>query len=370
MEPALLAFLPGLFIWIAIGLLPWRPWSTSESLEADPALVTDYSAVTILIPARNEGETIAATLSAIKAQATDIKVILVNDESTDNTLTEAESVQLDRLTIVNGKPLPEGWSGKLWALEQGRQHVDTPLLLLLDADIILKPGLIASVIAKADKEQLQLLSLMAFLKMESGWEKFLMPAFIFFFKLLYPFKLSNRPTSKIAAAAGGFILLNHQVLKELGGFSCIKHALIDDCSLASKVKQKGYKTWTGLTHSACSIRSYNTLSTIWQMVRRTAYTQLFYSPLLLMLCTALMLFAFLLPLLALVHYQASIFYCGLFTLVIQVLCYLPTLRYYDIPAYYALSLPFAGILYLLMTWDSAFQHYFASGASWKGRHYS
>ena len=194
-------------------------------------------------------------------------------------------------------------------------------------------NLIPVVLKKIKKEQLQMLSLMAFLKMETFWEKLLMPAFIFFFKLLYPFHLSNKPNSRIAAAAGGFILIETKVLDQLGGFACIKDALIDDCSLAKHVKKKNYKMWTGMTHSAISIRSYDTLSSIWQMVARTAYTQLFYSPLLLIFCTLLMLAAFAIPVAAL--FQSGTIIFGTSILVLQVICYLPTLRYYSVNSAYA-----------------------------------
>ncbi len=370
MTLTLLAFLPGLFIWLAILLLPWRPWATTETLDAGPEPAdVDLSDITVLIPARNEADSIAQTLTALKQQGHGLKVVLVDDQSTDGTAQQALSVQLEELTIIPGAALPEGWSGKLWALEQGRKHVKTNNLILLDADIMLKPGLIASVADKVKKDGLQMLSLMAHLKMETQWERFLMPAFIFFFKLLYPFHLSNQPQSRMAAAAGGFIWLKADILASLGGFACIKDALIDDCSLASQVKKAGHRTWTGLSHSVFSIRSYEDLATIWLMVTRTAYTQLFYSSLLLAVCTLLMIAAFMLPLLALTSSQPAVFICGISTLVLQVICYLPTLRYYKLPPAYGLSLPFAGMLYLVMTWDSAFQHYFGKGASWKGRAY-
>ena len=366
----LLAVMPGLLIWIAILLLPWRPWSTRESLDADNGKKDmDLSAVTVLIPARNEALTIADTLATLSRQGPGLSVVLVDDQSDDETVVRARSVKLERLTIVSGKPLPAGWSGKLWALEQGRQHVNSRYLLLLDADICLEPGLIATVLDKVRSEELQMLSLMAFLKMQSRWERFLMPAFIFFFKLLYPFRLANSQGNRFAAAAGGFILLESSVLEQLGGFNCIRQALIDDCSLASQVKRAGHRTWTGLTHSAKSIRSYDDLKTIWQMVTRTAYTQLFYSPWLLLLCTLLMGAAFLLPVLALLSAQWTVLICGLLTLSIQFFCYLPTLRYYSLSGLYTLTLPAAGVLYLAMTWHSAWQHYYASGASWKGRTY-
>lgn len=370
MELSLLAVMPGLLIWIAILLLPWRPWSTRESLDSQSTQNLSLSDVTVLIPARNEALTITDTLTALKEQGDGLKVVLIDDQSTDNTAECANSVNLDHLLIVSGTELPEGWSGKLWALEQGRQHIETRYLILLDADIVLKPGLIPTLIKMAQGNDIKMISLMAHLKMLSVWEKLLMPAFIFFFKLLYPFHLSNMPGSKIAAAAGGCILLEANVLEELGGFHCIKDALIDDCSLAKQVKQKGHKIWTGLTHSAISIRSYDTLSTLWQMVARTAYTQLAYSPLLLLLCTFLMVAAFGLPIAALLQTQSIIFFAGLITLCLQVVCYLPTLRYYSMNPVYALSLPLIGVLYLVMTWSSAYRYYFGKGASWKDRHYN
>lgn len=370
MTLTLLAVVPGLLIWTAILLLPWRPWSTAETLDASESQATsDLSDVTVLIPARNEAKTIARTLSALTLQGPGLKVVLVDDQSTDDTVRQARSVELENLTIVSGEALAEGWSGKLWALEQGRGHVTSRYMILLDADIELAPGMVATVADKVRSEDLQMLSLMAHLKMKTGWEKFLMPAFIFFFKLLYPFKLANNSNSRMAAAAGGFIWLDTAILDRLGGFHCIRDALIDDCSLASQVKKDGNRTWTGLTHSVKSIRSYDDLSTIWLMVTRTAYTQLFYSPLLLLLCTCLMLAAFVLPLLALISLQMPVFVCGLLTLALQLGCYLPTLRYYELPAGYALTLPFAGMLYLVMTWNSAWRHYLGSGASWKGRAY-
>jgi hopene-associated glycosyltransferase HpnB len=370
MELTFLAIMPGLLIWIAILLLPWRPWSTRESLDSQSTENLDLSDVTVLIPARNEAETISQTLSALKKQGTGLNVVLVDDQSTDNTVEQAHSANLDNLKIVSGTPLPEGWSGKLWAMEQGRQLIKTPYLLLLDADIALTPGLIPTLLNMAHENELKMLSLMAHLKMESSWEKLLMPAFIFFFKLLYPFHLSNKPDSSIAAAAGGCILLESNVLEKLGGFNCIKNALIDDCSLAKQIKQDGHKIWMGLTHSAISIRSYESLSTIWQMVTRTAYTQLAYSPSLLLVCTLLMVAAFGLPIAALFQTQIYLVITGLIILVLQIACYLPTLRYYSMNPLYSLSLPLIGILYLLMTWSSAFHYYFGKGAVWKDRHYN
>ncbi len=371
MEFTVLALLPGLLIWLIILILPWRPWSTRESLDSKPPLKSqDLSNVTVLIPARNEAESISETLSALKKQGHGLSVVLVDDQSTDKTVEIAKSTNLDNLEILSGSVLPEGWSGKLWAMEQGRKSVKTPYLLLLDADIALAPGLISTLLEMLNENDLKMLSLMAQLKMQTNWEKLLMPAFIFFFKLLYPFNLSNKPKTPIAAAAGGCILLETCLLEKLGGFNCIKNALIDDCSLAKQFKQQGHNIWMGLTHSANSIRSYNSLSTIWQMVTRTAYTQLAYSPWLLLLCTILMVFAFALPITALIQLKLIPTSIGLLTFSLQAICYLPTLRYYSMNPCYVITLPFIGIMYLIMTWSSAFHYYFGTGAVWKDRHYN
>jgi hopene-associated glycosyltransferase HpnB len=368
MDWSLLA-LPGLFIWVSILALPWRPWSTRESLDARPdRRDLDLSEVTVLIPARNEAFVIADTLIALARQAPDIKVIIVDDQSTDGTARIATEQNLPNLEIIDGQPLPEGWSGKLWALEQGRRLVKSRLVLLLDADICLKEDTLQTLLEKFHREGLDMLSLMASLRMESFWEKLLMPAFIFFFKLLYPFRISNSSSTAVAAAAGGVILVNQDIMTRIDAFACLRGNLIDDCSLARKIKDQGGKTWIGLTHSAISMRHYVRIGVIWEMVSRTAFTQLRHSWLLLFLCTLLMLAAFVLPLLALA-FGAQAILISLFTLVVMIICYLPTLHYYRLHPLWSLTLPVSGFLYLLMTWSSGLQTVFRHGTSWKGRHY-
>ena len=369
MDPLWLV-LPGLCIWGIILLLPWRPWSTRESLDAEPGLTTDLASVTALIPARNEARYITETLNALAQQGHNHRILLIDDQSSDGTSARAESLNLPNLNIIKGAPLDPGWSGKLWALEQGRLAADTKYLLLLDADIKLRPGLLPALLTKLEQEDLRLISLMAFLRMETGWEKMLMPAFIFFFKLLYPFQLSNSSSRLIAAAAGGCILIDRQTLNEIGGFAALKGALIDDCTLARRVKDNGHAIWTGLTHSALSQRHYDDLHSIWAMVARTAFTQLRYSTLLLLLCTLLMLSAFVMPLAGLFSgiRACAILSCLIFLL--MTISYFPTLKYYGVSIFWAATLPLTGLLYLLMTWWSAINHWRGKGASWKGRSYS
>jgi len=210
--------------WLITALLPWQPWRVREVLEADEQSSVDLSDVTVVIPARDEGSVIAGTLQALKLQGPGLRIILVDDQSTDGTADIALNQGLANLDIIRSEFLPKGWTGKLWAQEQGLKVVKTPLTLLLDADIHLMPGILVSLINKRHSENLQFVSLMAILKVGSFWEKMLMPAFIYFFKMLYPFALANKPSSKMAAAAGGCILVDTVALQAIGGMAAIKGA--------------------------------------------------------------------------------------------------------------------------------------------------
>ena len=362
--------LPAFLIWLVILILPWRPWSIRESLDADPSYIHDLSDITVLIPARNEAEVIGEALHALLEQDKNLKIILINDQSSDDTISVAKQTGLENLKIIDGQPLPDGWSGKLWALTQGQIQVKTPYILLLDADIKLKPGTAASLLKKMEEEQIDLVSLMAFLRMQNFWEKLLMPAFIYFFKLLYPFHLSNSSKSSVAAAAGGCILIKRSALDSIGGFETLKNELIDDCALAQKIKNNGGKTWIGLTHSAISLRHYKNLYAIWDMVARTAFIQLRYSIVLLFLCTLLMVITFLFPILALFSPVIWSKVIAMTTLIIMFFTYLPTLKYYSLDYLWGFCLPMIGLMYLLMTWSSAYRHIFSSGSNWKDRHYA
>ncbi len=213
------AFIAGLVTW----LLPWRPWSTHERLDAAPPREpADLSDITVLMPARNEAAVIGHTLEALASQGRDLSVIVIDDQSTDGTAAIARGVEGLNLRVIAGQPLPRGWSGKLWALEQGRMLARTPLILLLDADIALAPGTLAALRAHLLDRRLQLVSLMAHLGMVTFWEKLLLPAFVYFFKMLYPFALANSPNPRQAAAAGGCILVESRALGDLGGFAALQ----------------------------------------------------------------------------------------------------------------------------------------------------
>ena len=360
--------LPGLLFWIIVLLLPWRPWSTRETLDGISS-TTDLSCITVLIPARNEEESIQLILTALSRQGNIGRILLIDDQSTDDTVKIAQDLNINKLTIIEGDNLPPGWSGKLWALEQGRRMVESEYILLLDADIELKSGTLNTLLNKAISEDIQLVSLMAALQMQNFWEKLLMPSFIYFFKLLYPFSLSNTSSKLVAAAAGGCILIRAQTLQGIGGFSALKNALIDDCTLARMVKNNGGKTWIGLTHSAVSHRQYPGLKSTWDMIARTAYTQLRYSILLLLLCTCLLFIAFMLPFFGIFHATDFTFVATTVTFFIIWGTYLPIVRYYLLNDLWTLTLPIAGVFYLLITWSSAIRHWKGKSAIWKDRVY-
>lgn len=364
----------GLLMWLSLLVLPWQPWRTRERLE--PRLPTaraeageSTARVSVLIPARNEAAVIQRTLAGVARQDHVLEVLLVDDHSTDDTGALARTVAGDRLTLLQAPELPAGWSGKLWALEQARLVARGEWLLLLDADIELAPGMLAALIEQQRCSGAELISLMARLRMQGFWERLLMPPFIFFFKLIYPFALANGPSRHFAAAAGGCLLIARSRLAALGGLDCIRGALIDDCSLAAAVKRSGGRTWIGLTHGAVSLREYPDLASIWNMVSRTAYTQLRYSPALLAVCTLLMLASLIAPGSALLLGSGAVRLAGAGGLLFMSLAYAPVLRYYQLPLWRALTLPVAGALFLAMTWSSALDHHRGRTAEWRGRLY-
>jgi len=359
----------GALCWWSLILLPWRPWSTREKIETGVVASSNetLSNITVLIPARNEGPYIQHTLNRVRTQGEDVYIIVIDDQSVDDT---AEQAKRCGAQVISGITPPVGWSGKLWALEQGLQEVRTPYTLLLDADIELAPGIVAELQRKACDENLTLVSLMAEPPMKNFIERLLMPAFIFFFKLLYPFGLANKPASRVAAAAGGCILVETQALRSVGAFANLHNALIDDCTLAAHIKRAGLRTWIGLSHAARSHRGYQELRPIWEMVARTAYTQLRYSFVLLVICTLIMIsmfwtapFAFLLLSAQEIYMVSALAWMAMF------FTYLPTLIYYQRSPLWGLTLPIIGTLYLAMTWTSALRYWHGERACWKDRRY-
>ncbi|AIF48060.1 glycosyltransferase [Dyella japonica] len=360
----LCAIVPAL-MWLGLLLVPWRPWSTREHLEADPSSSARLDDITVLIPARNEAEVIGTTLRALQAQGAGLQIIVIDDQSTDGTAAVASAFA--NVRVIPGTPLPDGWAGKLWALEQGRQHVHTPLTLLLDADIELRPGMLTTLLSHKQREQRRFVSIMADLRRTSFWDRLLLPAFVYYFKLLYPFAVSNSRSTLVAAGAGGCILLDTDMLERIGGFASLRDALIDDCTLARQVKRAGGRTWIGLSRDVVSLRPYGSFDSIHRMVARSAFTQLGYSTALLLVVTMLFLLAYGAPL-ALLG-APHLWPLAWVALLAMMLGYLPMLRYYRMPLWWALLLPLGAALYLGMTWSSAIRYWRGVRSQWKGRVY-
>jgi hopene-associated glycosyltransferase HpnB len=336
----------------------------ATSLPAGPA-------VAIVIPARDEAPVIEATLRSLLAQdyRGPVRVILVDDRSTDGTGTIARGLVDPRLTVLTGSPRPAGWSGKLWAVAQGLIAAgDQPFVLLTDADIVHEPGHLHALVTQAQRDDLDLVSEMVALACDSLAERALVPAFVFFFQLLYPFDWVNNPLRSTAAAAGGTILLRRRALVRIGGIEAVRGALIDDVALAAAVKTGG-RIWLGHATLARSVRPYPGVTDIWRMVARTAYVQLRYSPLLLIGTTLAMALIWLVPPAAALFAHGTARWCGLLAWAMLAGSYLPTLRRFGCSPLWAPFLPLVAAFYTAATVGSAVNHYTGRGVAWKGRAY-
>ena len=368
--------------WLYLALGRRGFWHANQRLEpAGKRGPVDWPTVAAVVPARNEAEVIEGSLRSLLAQDYPGKfgIVLVDDGSGDGTGEFARAIAqgADRpLAVVAGRPLPPGWTGKLWALSQGLDVAgetlpDHAYAWLTDADIEHSPDVLRRLVAKADGDDRALVSVMARLNCDSLWERLLIPAFVFFFQKLYPFPTVNDPATSTAAAAGGCLLVRRTLLDRAGGITAIRDELIDDCALADRVRRAGGRLWLGLTADVRSRRPYARLVDIWDMVARSAYTQLRHSPWLLvgtLLGMALLYLAP--PLLVLTSplhgdwLAAGLAAAAWSTMAVL---YRPTLQLYDRSAWAGLALPVAGLLYSLMTVSSAIRHWRGHGGRWKGR---
>ena len=354
-------------LWCTVLALPWRPWACAERLEPEGTDDSRAGEFTVLIPARDEAAVIGETLRALATAAPHAPVIVVDDQSSDATAEIARTSGLSNLAVIAGTQPPAGWTGKLWALQQGLERVATPRVLLLDADIRLAPGMLASLQRNADEGH-ALVSVCA----EPDWDgvaaRWLLPAFVYFFKLLYPFALANRAGSRIAAAAGGVVLIDRNVLVQAGGFAAWCDAIIDDCTLAAHVKRVGHRCFIGLTHGATSLRRAGP-GEIAHMVARTAFVQLRESWWLLAATSVLLIVAFWIPVLAVLFGGTATRVLGALAWLALVACYLPTLAYYHRNPLAAIALPLAATFFLAATWYSAWRALVGTRSVWKGRRY-
>lgn len=335
-----------------------------------------WPAVAVVIPARNEADVIAESVGSLLAQdyPGPLSVTVVDDDSDDGTGVAAQSAAVAGgpvLTVVKGQSLPAGWTGKLWAVKQGvaaalERDPKPDYLLLTDADIAHTPDNVRALVARARAGGYVLTSLMAKLRCTSLVERVHVPAFIYFFQMLYPFRWVMQPKAATAAAAGGCMLVRADALQQAGGIDAIRHALIDDCALAAKMKAVG-PIWLGLTNRALSLRPYDDFAEVKRMITRSAYAQLRYSPLLLIGTLAAMILVFVAAPLFALFASGLATWLGLAAWALIALSFQPTLRFYRVSPLWGIALPVIALLYTYYTLDSAYQHARKRGGQWKGR---
>lgn len=334
-----------------------------------------WPSVVAVVPARNEADVIGQSLQSLLRQDYPglFRVVLVDDGSDDGTADVARRVAVetpDRLEILSGTALPAGWTGKLWALQQGVQHATSAdaspdYILLTDADIGHASDNLRALVARAAQDGRVLVSLMAELSCTSWAERFLIPAFVFFFQMLYPFAWVAKARG-IAAAAGGCVLVQREALERAGGIASIRAEIIDDCALARRLKAQG-PIWLGLTNRARSLRPYGGFAEIGRMISRSAYAQLGYSPLLLVGTVAGMALVYLVPPLLALFAEGPARWLGLAAWLAMALAFQPMLRFYRVSPLWGAALPAIAAAYALFTVDSALQVWRGRGGMWKGR---
>ncbi|MFG2617620.1 glycosyltransferase [Streptomyces sp. NPDC048507] len=401
----LIAAYASLAAWLWLTLAQGMFWRTDVRLPPRTAPAR-WPSVAIVVPARDEAGVLPLSLPSLLAQdyPGEARIVLVDDGSTDGTAALAERLAAEQpglpLTVVSPGDPPPGWTGKLWALRHGiaharagrfRTHPDgsagpgpdlgagsgaggPEFLLLTDADIAHEPDSLRELVAAAASADLDLVSQMARLRVVSPWERLVVPAFVYFFAQLYPFRRINRPAARTAAAAGGCVLLRTGAAVRAGIPDSIRQAVIDDVSLARAVQRSGGRIWLGLAERVDSVRPYPALADLWRMVSRSAYAQLRHQPLLLAGTVAGLVLVYLVPPAALLAGLAAgrpaLAWAGGAAWLLMAGTYLPMVRHYRQPAVLAALLPLTALLYLLMTVDSAVQHYRGRGAAWKGRTYA
>ncbi|MCX5435428.1 glycosyltransferase [Streptomyces sp. NBC_00569] len=368
------------WVWLLVGQGFF--WRTDLRLppRTDPS---EWPSVCVVVPARDEAAVLPKSLPSLLAQDYPgrAEIFLIDDGSTDGTGTLARELARRHgglpLTVDSPGEPPAGWTGKLWAVRHGiglARARDPEFLLLTDADIAHEPDSLRELVAAARTGGFDLVSLMARLRVESVWERLVVPAFVYFFAQLYPFRWISTKGSRTAAAAGGCVLLSAEAADRAAIPDSIRHAVIDDVALARAVKGSGGHIWLGLADRVDSVRPYPRLGDLWRMVSRSAYAQLRHNPLLLAGTVAGLALVYLAPPVALVaglatgHGLAALL--GGLAWLLMTATYVPMLRYYAQPLWPAPLLPGTAFLYLLMTVDSAVQHYRGRGAAWKGRTYS
>jgi hopene-associated glycosyltransferase HpnB len=361
--------------WVWLWLARGEYWRTDIRLPAAPVPLA-WPDVAIVVPARDEAAVLPETIPTLANQRYPghVRLILVDDNSTDDTAALVAR-RWPAMTVVRPGEPPAGWAGKLWALAAGVQEAgDVDYLLFTDADIAHRPDSLSGLVAASEAYGYALVSQMARLRVRTGWERLIVPAFVYFFALLFPFRWSNTRGKRTAAAAGGCSLVRRTALERAGGLDAIHEAIIDDVALAKAIKRSGGTTFLGLADHVDSVRPYPGLGELWRMVARSAYAQLRYSFLILVGSVLGLGVIFWVPPAAAIGgaivgdpWTAAL---GVAGWLLSAALYAPMLRYYRLPMLLALVLPLTATLYLGMTVDSAVRHYRGVGGAWKGRTYS
>ena len=362
-----------LVIWIYLIGFHGQFWRSSPVL--DVGVPSGKPNLAVIVPARNEAENIRQSLCSLLAQDYPGKfaIIVVDDNSTDITADIVASLAADkRLTIITGAPLPVGWTGKMWAVHQGLANEianAAVYVLLTDADIVHAPDHLSSLVAKAEADDLDLVSEMVYLHCVTSAERALIPAFVFFFQMLYPFAWVANPKRLFAGAAGGTMLVNRAALDRIQGVFAIRNRLIDDCALAKQIKSTGGRIWLGHSERTLSVRVYSRWRDVWSMIARTAFEQLHHSFLMVLGCIIGISIVFCAPplLAALAHGLPRLL--GLLSWMMMALAFQPTLRRYCRTPLWGFVLPCISLFYLCATLASAFQYYAGRGGAWKSRIY-
>jgi hopene-associated glycosyltransferase HpnB len=356
----------------------WRAADRDDESPVGGITAGGWPSVTAVIPARDEAECVGQTVASLLRQnyPGEFNVVVVDDQSRDATAQVARDAAAalgagGRLTVLSGHALPAGWTGKLWAQQQGVEACESAprapdYILLTDADIVYALDALQILTARANADGLVLTSLMAKLRCKSFAERMFVPAFIFFFQMLYPFAWANDPRSATAAAAGGCMLVRRETLRAAGGLAAIRDALIDDCALAKLLKSHGPISIT-LTDRVHSIRAYPEVGEIRRMVSRTAYAQLRYSPLLLAGTVLGLALTYLAPVALALFATGVPQFIGIFVWLLMALAFRPTLKFYRLSTLWAPALPLIAAMYMAFTLDSAYQHARGRGGMWKGR---
>ena len=368
-----------LCVWVYLTVMHGRFWWFRGYVDEDGSRKTleRWPRVVAIVPARNEAETIGQTIDSLTKQnyKGEFSVVVVDDHSDDGTAKIARNAAqqnraAERLEIHAAAELPAGWTGKLWALQEGfsvAEKEKAEFYWLTDADVVHAPDTLGRLVGRAEGERLGLASLMVLLHAETFPERALIPPFLYFFLMLYPPQWIADSRARSAGAAGGCVLLRCAALERIGGIPAIRGEVIDDCALARAVKRSGGRIWMGLTRASLSLRAYESFGEIRDMIARTAFTQLQYSVFFLLGTLAGMTLTYIAPVALLFSHEASVRWMAAAAWVLMSLTFLPTVRFYRLSPVWAPLLPFSALFYLYTTWLSAVRYWLGRGGQWKGR---